>query len=599
MAGIHYPCPRYRRNPLFIPVAALIFAATVILAAALGATTASANNQHKDGKVHIHVRPKQAYIFVDGRAIRDGSQTIALSSGRHVIGVHNYGYVPETKSVDIVSGKTIDLNVSLAKAGEKVAGPFGDIELKGHPRAAVLLDGSTPAFFVGHVDEFDNNWIWHQWLLVQPGSYQVTVTRKGHTIWSGSVAVKAGQRVVVYLNHDGKMKTKSFKRGLKLGPQPRFDAGVATAVVPIAPVTAELDASQSQAACGPGTLAWNTANAPDTSITNIGTVPANGDRSVRPQGTTTYELVARGPGGEVQRSATIHIEDPTATLALSEPEVTYHKVGDKVVEDGSTTLTWSTSNGNKVTIEPLGTVATSGSRTIEAAPTASSFGPINQEVRYTLNVSDSCGGTASRTATLHVVGSIDPPPAITLASVFYPSNYPRAGRARTGLVSSEEQVLATAARRFENREKYDPQASLVVVGHADVRGSRKYNLILSRRRADFVKHYLVTLGIPADEIRTRADGKNAELTEKQVAVLQSTDDQSPEAWMKRRPKSTWMAYNRRVDIVLEPGGQHSTDAYPNDARYARILWQRAEPSLHAVESAARVSRGAHSAALNN
>ena len=39
--------------------------------------------------------------------------------------------------------------------------------------------------FRGHVDEFDNNWIWHQWLLVKPGNYQVTATEKGNTIWSG------------------------------------------------------------------------------------------------------------------------------------------------------------------------------------------------------------------------------------------------------------------------------------------------------------------------------------------------------------------------------------------------------------------------------
>ena len=59
---------------------------------------------------------------------------------------------------------------------------------------------------------------------------------------------------------------------------------------------------------------------------------------------------------------------PTATLALSQPEVRYHKIGDKVVEQDSATLNWSTSNANKVTIQPLGSVASSGSQIVKATP---------------------------------------------------------------------------------------------------------------------------------------------------------------------------------------------------------------------------------------
>ena len=39
-----------------------------------------------------------------------------------------------------------------------------------------LLNGKSPDFFVGHVDEFDNSFIWQQELLVHPGTYQMTVT---------------------------------------------------------------------------------------------------------------------------------------------------------------------------------------------------------------------------------------------------------------------------------------------------------------------------------------------------------------------------------------------------------------------------------------
>ena len=398
------------------------FAIVVILTSA-APTMAQSDST---GSVKVHVSPKQAYVFVDGQAIRDGSQTIALTPGKHSIGVYNYGYAPNTQTVDVVAGKKITLNVALQQTGDKVSGPFGDIELKGHPRAAVLLNGTTPSYFVGHVDEFDNNWIWHQWLLVKPGDYQVTVTQKGQTIWSGPVDVKAGQRAVVYLNRNGKIETKNFSRGLTLGPQPRFDAGVASAMVPVAPVSAQLAASQTQTGCGqPTTLNWKTANAADTSITNIGNVPISGDRTVNPTRTTAYELIAKGPGGQATQTVTIDTNaQPTATFTLSQPEVRYHKVGDKVVEDDSATLNWSTSNANNATIQNLGNVASSGSEIVKATPSQTSIGPINQDVTYTLNVSNACGGTATRTASLRIVGSIDPAPAVTLASLFYPTNYP-------------------------------------------------------------------------------------------------------------------------------------------------------------------------------
>src|SRR5215470_7378401 len=189
------------------------------------ANLSAASGGGKTGNLKIHVSPKQAYVFVDGSAIRDGSQTIKLAPGTHEVSVHNYGYLPATQSVEIESGKTTDLKLDLQKTGETVSGPFGDIEFKGDPRAAVLLNGTTPDYFVGHVDEFDWNWIWHQRLLVHPGTYNVTVTREGNTIWSGPVTAKAGQQVTVHLDRHGSMTTKDWKQGLHIAPQPRFHAG--------------------------------------------------------------------------------------------------------------------------------------------------------------------------------------------------------------------------------------------------------------------------------------------------------------------------------------------------------------------------------------
>jgi hypothetical protein len=563
-----------------------------LLAALIWVAPISAQNNSQTGKVRITVSPKQSYVFVDGKAIRDGNQTIELSIGKHTIGVNNYGFLPQSQDVIIAPGKTTDMNVVLQASGDKVSGPFGDIELKGHPRAAVLLNGNMPAYFVGHVDEFDNNWIWHQWLLVKPGTYQLTATQKGDTIWSGPVTVKAGERVIVDLNHNGATKTRDFKQGLNIGPQPRFEAGVASAMVPIAPVTAELSAQANQVTCGQSTdLNWKSTDAVDTSITSIGNVSANGERAVSPMHPTTYELIAKGPGGTTEQTVTVNVNaQPTATLAVSQPEIRYHKIGDKVVQQDSATLNWSASNANRVTVQPLGSVATNGSQRVEAMPDRTGTGPVDRDMTYTLTAVNACGGTATRTATLHVVGSIDPAPPVTLASVFYPTAYPERRHPKVGLVSSEEQTLGKAAITFKNNEQYDSESKkLMIVGHADVRGPEKYNQALSERRAEVVKNYLVSQGIAADQIETQAEGKDKQLEQKQVENLQAQDTQPPQKWMTNSEKATWLAYNRRVDIILEPKGQESTEAYPNDAPEARILWQRPVPKLQAVESASRTT----------
>jgi len=323
------------------------------------------------------------------------------------------------------------------------------------------------------------------------------------------------------------------------------------------------------------------------SITNLGEVSASGSRQVSPTKRTSYELAAKGPGGEATQTTTVNVNNqPTATLTLTQPEVHYHKIGDKVVQDDSTTLNWTTADATHVTITLLGSEGMSGSQTINAQPKQTTTGPVNEMVDYTLSASNACGGTTTKTAALHVVGSIDAAPAVTLASVFYPTNYPTSERSKVGLITTEKDALQRAANTFKNHEEYDnDHASLMVVGHADIRGSKKYNLKLSARRADLVKSYLVSQGIPADKIQTRADGKVQELSQKDVSKLQAENSQKPEKWMTRRSQATWLAYNRRVDIILEPTGKQSTEAYPNDAANARILWQRAEPSLRKVESA--------------
>jgi peptidoglycan-associated lipoprotein len=47
-----------------------------------------------------------------------------------------------------------------------------------------------------------------------------------------------------------------------------------------------------------------------------------------------------------------------------------------------------------------------------------------------------------------------------------------------------------------------------VEGNCDERGTVEYNLALGQRRADAAKNYLVSLGIPADRLKTISFGKS-------------------------------------------------------------------------------------------
>ena len=65
-----------------------------------------------------------------------------------------------------------------------------------------------------------------------------------------------------------------------------------------------------------------------------------------------------------------------------------------------------------------------------------------------------------------------------------------------------QQVLNTNA---EIMKKY-PTWVITIEGHADERGTAEYNLALGERRALAARNYLVSLGIPADRLRTVSYG---------------------------------------------------------------------------------------------
>jgi peptidoglycan-associated lipoprotein len=66
-------------------------------------------------------------------------------------------------------------------------------------------------------------------------------------------------------------------------------------------------------------LTWNTENASEVSIEGLGDLPASGTKSVTPSSSTTYSLVAKGPGGTQNASARVTVNAKVAEVSMPSP----------------------------------------------------------------------------------------------------------------------------------------------------------------------------------------------------------------------------------------------------------------------------------------
>ena len=547
-----------------------VLSLTVLL---LGATPLLAKCAH----LKLKVAPKEAYVFVDGIPVGPGSGVIWADPGEHTLAVYNYGYKPYSAKFTAESGKTTTLSVTLEQIPGTTPGPWGRIELKGGAGGAVLLNGTTPDYLVGDVGETKGG---KRRLLVPPGDYQLTVLGCcSGTLYSGPITVGEGQATIIPLANPGGKTNGDFAAGKTLGALPRFQAVGAAVTIAVAKPTAQMSADSSTVDCGASTqLNWSTTDAPKVEISGIGAVAASGQQSVQPTQTTDYKLTATGPGGIVTNDTSVNVNaNIQSTLSVEPSQVRYHKVGDKVDEQGSATLTWNAPAASSATLDPLGSVSPSGTRTVQLTPTKSDVGPVDETVTYTLHSSNACGGSDTKTASVHIVGSIESgreAQAEVLAaklpgnSIYFATNLPTKNRPEGGLVSSQEQVLQQLADIFKQYNSLLPDAHLILEGRADRRGSVKYNMALSQRRADRVRSFLVSQGLTGGNIETKAFGKSEQMDSATVKQLleqiPNLTDQDRKNVRRRLPRFV-LANNRRVDIVLSTTGKRSTQYYPYTA----------------------------------
>ena len=106
---------------------------------------------------------------------------------------------------------------------------------------------------------------------------------------------------------------------LTLGACKKKEAPAPPPAPPPAPApTASLAANPNVIEPGQSTtLSWRTENATDVSLEGMGTVEANGSRSVTPTGSTTYRLIAKGAGGTQEATARVTVNAAATTSMVS------------------------------------------------------------------------------------------------------------------------------------------------------------------------------------------------------------------------------------------------------------------------------------------
>jgi peptidoglycan-associated lipoprotein len=196
-----------------------------------------------------------------------------------------------------------------------------------------------------------------------------------------------------------------------------------------------------------------------------------------------------------KRVASVPAAPAPAPAAPPAPTVALQASPGDITKGGSTTLTWSSTNANQVTLSPgLGSVNGQGSRQVDPG----------ESTTYTITAIGNGGraeASARVTVSLPPVAAVPTPgldemfrEAVRDAFFDYDKSDIRAD-AKESLTKNAEFLNLHRDIRF------------AIEGHCDERGSAEYNLGLGDRRATAAKKYMVSLGLAEDRIQTTSYGK--------------------------------------------------------------------------------------------
>ena len=213
---------------------------------------------------------------------------------------------------------------------------------------------------------------------------------------------------------------------------------------------------------------------------------------------------------------------------------------------------------------------------------------------YTIkgNVTDGRGGSADCQVSMEaealpraVVQQLEK--RLSLHSIYFPTGKPSQKNPDAGILPSQKTMLASLATDFHQYLRAKPNAFLTLKGHSDPRGPAAYNQLLSQRRVDTTKKFLVEHGIPEANIKTEAFGEDQNLTQDQVKDAVDKNDELTPAERKNvltHMKTILLASNRRVDITLSTTGQQSIRQFPFNAADSLVLLSKTKPQSKTTSS---------------
>jgi outer membrane protein OmpA-like peptidoglycan-associated protein len=301
---------------------------------------------------------------------------------------------------------------------------------------------------------------------------------------------------------------------------------------------------------------------------------------VTPGNYTVTVQVNDGKGGTASCATDIKVEErpnrpPTATLSVERSPILpgeHTGITCTGTDPDDDPLTYSyTASGGQVT----GTGQ-------NASFDATGLQPGTYTVKCT--VSDGRGGTADASGNVEVkeapqVHQLEM--KLALHSIYFPTALPTVAKPNGGLMASQAVTLDTLAADFTQYLTYRPNAHLILGGHADVRGGKEYNQLLSERRVEKTKSYLIEKGVPADHIDTKAYGEEQNMTDAEVKKLLEDDPDLTPAEKDKFLKNLLtvrLANNRRVDVTLSTTGEQSVRRFPFNAHDALTLLSRGGPA---------------------
>ncbi len=188
---------------------------------------------------------------------------------------------------------------------------------------------------------------------------------------------------------------------------------------------------------------------------------------------------------------------PPPPPAPARPTVTLQASPASINKGESATLSWNSTDATQLTVAPeVGAVTAQGSTKVTPSDSAT----------YTITATGP-GGSVSATASVNVNAPPPPPPPPpqpSLDELFLKE-------VRDAYFDYDKADIRPEARAALSKTadflKNYPQLKVAIEGHCDERGSTEYNLGLGDRRANAVKQYIVSLGVPADRLSTVSFGK--------------------------------------------------------------------------------------------